>query len=109
MFSPFGDAADRGDLGSEALEGVGGDAGEAPFAAVDGDPQTREIGAEALDDVLQVAVLGDARPGRSSRRPRSGASMERLDFLLGKASVSLLPSRSKNLTPLYSGGCARRR
>src|SRR5919197_1997277 len=72
-----------GDLGAELLERRWGDAGVRAVRAVDDHLQAAEIGTDALDDVFEVAVRGNAdvvdRPGLS----RKGRVEQRLDFLLG--------------------------
>ena len=67
-------------------------------------PQAGEVGAEALEDVLEVAVRRRPRRGRSRRRSAVGGASSSASISSSAASVSLRPSRSKNLTPLYSGG-----
>ena len=61
--------ADRRHLGSQLLERLRRDPGVGAVRAVDADPEPREVAAEALDDVLEVAVGRDTRPGRSRPRP----------------------------------------
>ena len=98
-----GRVGDRGHLGAESLEHARRDRRVGAVGAVDGDAQAREVGAEMLDDMLDVAVGG--RLDGLDRASTGPLGVEqRLDLLLLGASVSLWPSRSKNLTPLYSGG-----
>ena len=75
----------------------------APFAQSTPMLQARQVGAEALDDVLEVAVVGDADPVELAAAGRIGASSS-ASISSSLSSVSFCPSRSKNLTPLYSGG-----
>ncbi len=96
--------ADREDLGPESLERLRRDARICAVRAVDGDAEAAEVAPEALDDVLEIAVRGDADAVDLLRARLAGRRVEqRLDLLLG-SSVSLRPSASKSLTPLYSGG-----
>ena len=66
--------ADRGHLGAEPLERLRRDPGVGAVGAVDGDPQAGEVGAEALDDVLEVAVGGDLDAVDRAAAAGSGAS-----------------------------------
>ena len=76
--------------------------------AVDGDPQAGEVGAEALDDVLEVAVGRDADPVDRRRRlaperraaPRSPPPT---------SSVSLLPVAVEELDAVVLGRVVRGR
>ena len=95
--------ADRVHLCAELLERPRRDPGVGAVRAVDRDPQPRQVGAEPLDDVLEVAVGRRRRRGRSRRRRARSASSSASISSSG-ASVSFRPSRSKNFTPLYSGG-----
>ncbi len=71
----------RGHLGAEALECLRSDPRVRAVRAVDGDPETGQVGAEALDDMLQVAVLGDAHAVDRTAAVRRSVE-ERLDLLL---------------------------
>ena len=60
MFVPSGSIADRGHLGAELLEGARARSTEyAPFAQSTPMRRPVEVGAEALEDVVEVAVDGD--------------------------------------------------
>ena len=52
--------ADRAHLRAEQLEGTRRQAGVRAVRAVDADAQRRQVRAEAIDDVLEVAVHRDA-------------------------------------------------
>ena len=79
MFVPSGSLPIAVDLGAELLERLRREAGVRAVRAVDGDAQAGEVGAEALEHVLEVAVDRDldavdlAAAGRRARRaaPRS--------------------------------------
>ena len=60
--------ADRRDNGAELLERARRDLAVRAIGAVDSDLQTRQVGAEALDDVLEVAVIRDIDPVSRRRR-----------------------------------------
>src|SRR4029453_9255944 len=73
--------ADRMDLRAELRECARRKAREGAVRAVDADPQAREVGAEALDDVREVRLRGvaEALGGSTARCVRVE---ERLDLLL---------------------------
>ena len=77
-------AADRRHLGAEALEGGRRDPRVGPVGAVDHELQTGEVGAEALDDVVEVALLGDVHVVDLAGAPGEGDVEECLDLLLGR-------------------------
>ena len=95
--------ADRVHLGAELLEGLRREPGVRAVRAVDADPQAREVGAEALEDVLEVASSVATSRARSIRRLGAARVEQRLDLLLLRVGRAC-PPPSKNLTPLYSGG-----
>ena len=74
---------DRGHLGAEPLERLRGDPGIGAVGAVDRDPEAGEVGAEALEHVVEVAVGVDAD---AVDRPAAafGRVEQRLDLLLGR-------------------------
>ncbi len=59
---PVGSGADCDHLGAELLEGGGRKVGVRPVCAVDCDPHAREVRAEPLHDVAQVALTGALEP-----------------------------------------------
>ena len=104
MFVPSGSEPIAVDLGAEPLEGLRRDPGVGAVRAVDDDLQAGQVGAEALDDVVEVALGRDADVVDLARRGRSNGASKSASISSSAASVSLRPSPSKNLTPLYSGG-----
>ena len=74
--------ADRGHLSAELLERLRRETGVGAVRAVDGDAKAGEVGAEALEDVLEVAVRGDL-DAVDLATAGGGAVEERLDLLLG--------------------------
>ena len=74
--------ADRRDLRAELLERLRREPGVGAVRAVDRDPKAGEVGAEALEHVLEVAVRSDLDAvdlAAAGRRPVE----QRLDLLLG--------------------------
>src|SRR5204862_3801763 len=71
---------DRGHLGAELLERLRGEARVGAVPAVDRDAETAEVGAEALEHVLEVAVRGHLDPVDLAAA-RGRAVEERLDLL----------------------------
>ena len=74
--------ADRGHRSAELLERLRRETGVGAVRAVDGDAKAGEVGAEALEDVLEVAVRGDL-DAVDLATAGSRAVEERLDLLLG--------------------------
>ena len=74
--------ADRVHLGAELLERLRRELRVRAVRAVDGDLQAGEVGAEALEDVLEVAVGRDADAVDRRRRSSLGRVEQRLDLLL---------------------------
>ena len=104
MFVPSGALPIACTLGAEPLERLGRELRVGAVRAVDHEPSPVEVGAEALDDVVDVARAGasaglDLSPCRSA-----GGASSRLSISSSSASVSFRPPPVKNLTPLYSGG-----
>src|SRR5439155_11528567 len=73
--------ADRLDPGAELLERARREAGVGAVRAIDRDPEPGEVGAEALEHVLEIAVGGDAH-AVDLASARAGRFEERLDLLL---------------------------
>ncbi len=73
--------ADRFDVGAELRERVGRDAGVRAVRAVDRDAQAGQVGAEALEHVLEVALHSDADTVDLAAA-RRGRVEQRLDLLL---------------------------
>ena len=84
MFWPSGAAAIGSDLRAELLERLGRDARVRAVRTVDRDPQAAEVGPEPLDDVLEVAVGGDAHAVDRAGRLGGRRLEERFDLLLGR-------------------------
>ena len=84
MFDAVGLVADRVHLGAAPLEGLRREARVGAVRAVDGDPQPGQVGAEALEDVLEVRVGRDLdvldRPLVDAGR----RGEQLLDLLLGR-------------------------
>jgi len=66
------------------LERLRRDPGVGAVCAVDHEPEARQVGAEPLDDVLEVAVGRDADVVDRAGRVRGGCVEERLDLLLDR-------------------------
>ena len=85
MFVPSGSEPIVRHLRAELLERFRGDPGVGAVRAVDDDLQAREVAAEALDDVLEVALRRDGDVVDSAPAIwRSVLAQERLDLLLGR-------------------------
>ena len=69
-----GSGRDGGDLRAEPLERLGRDPRVRAVRTVDRDPQAAEIGPEPLDDVLEIAVGGDAHAVDRAGQPLREAS-----------------------------------
>ena len=82
MFVAVGLDADRRHLGAELLERLGRDRRVRAVRAVDADPEAGEVAAEALDDVLEVAVRRDVDAVDLAAAGALGVE-QRLDLLLG--------------------------
>ena len=106
MFVPSGSAADRRHVGAEPLEGLRRDPRVGAVGAVDDDPEPGEVGAEALDDVLEVAVGRDADAVDRLRCVRSRRVEQRLDLLLGRVR-QLLPVAVEELDAVVLGRVVR--
>ena len=106
MFVAVGRVADRVHLGAAALERVRREPGVGAVRAVDGDPQAAQVGAEALEDVLQVRVGGDLdvldRPLVDAGR----RGEQLLDLLLGRVG-QLVPLRVEELDAVVLGRVVR--
>ena len=74
---------DRRHLGTELLEGLRRDSRVRAVRAVDREPEPGQVAAEPLDDVLEVAVGGDADVVDRSLAVGRRSVEERLDLLLG--------------------------
>jgi hypothetical protein len=79
---PVGLVADRGDVRAELLEGLRRKSRVGAVRAVDRDPEARQVRAETLENVLEIAVRRDL-DADDLAAPRGGAVEERLDLLLG--------------------------
>ena len=99
---PVGVGADRGDARAELLEGLGRDPGVGPVGAVDDDLQAREVGAEPLDDVLEVAVRRDAHVVDRPRLALERRVEQRLDLLF-RLVGQLLAVAVEDLDPVVLG------
>ena len=95
--------ADRFDLGAELVERARRDIGVRTVRAVDRDAQTAEVGAEALEHVLEVAVDGDVDVVDLAAA-RSQARRAALRSPPPPRRSACDRAVSKNFTPLYSGG-----
>ena len=106
MFVPSGRAADRGHLGAEAREGLRCELRVGAVGTVDRDPQAGEIGAEPLDDVLEIAVGGDADV-IDAAAAGPGRLEQRLDLLL-RLVGQLAAVTVEELDPVVLGRIVRR-
>ena len=100
---PVGIGADRGHLGAERRERLGRDPRVGAVCAVDHDSAARRDRSRNARPRARDSCRSRRRRGRSCRRRGSGASSS-ASISASERSVSLWPSASKNLTPLYSGG-----
>ena len=88
--------------GAELLAGLGRDPGVGPVGAVDDDLQAREVGAEPLDDVLEVAVRRDAHVVDRPRLALERRVEQRLDLLF-RLVGQLLAVAVEDLDPVVLG------
>ncbi len=103
---PVGLVADRLDLCAELLERLWRDACVRPVRAVDGEPEAGEVGAEALEHVLEVAVDCDV-DAIDLAAARRGRVEQRLDLLFGGV-AELAPAAVEELDAVVLGRVVRR-
>src|SRR4051812_34175356 len=99
--------ADHGDACAEALERARRDLGVSTVCAVDADAQPREIGAESVDHVLQIAVSCNLDVIDRAAPRRVGVE-ERFDLLLARV-AQLLAMRVEELDAVVLRRVVRRR
>ena len=107
MLVPSGLRRDGRHLGAEPLEGRRCDPGVGAVRAIDGDPKARQVAAEPLEHVLEVAVDRDLDAVDCAAAGRRRVE-QRLDLLL-RLVGQLAPVAVEELDAVVLGRVVRRR